>query len=85
MAARLDLEDGFIQECTPCYPFHEKLVVPLSETHEIRRVVLGPTLLGYPCNRVRSYVIGINKKALLWAGPDQDDVQSAFEASFARK
>ena len=85
MAARLDLEDGFIWECTPCYPFHEKLIVPLSETHEIRRVILGPTLLGYPSNRVRSYAIGIHMKPLFWAGPGQGDAQLASEALFARK
>ena len=85
MAAVLDKEDGFIQECTPLYPWREKLEEPLEATHTVRRIFTEPQTLGYPTNRPRSYCIGVSNRSLVWVGPSQADVQQDFLSIFGRQ
>ena len=35
-------EDLFIAECTPRYPWKEKLALPLEDTHHVFGIVVGP-------------------------------------------
>ena len=84
-AALAGLEDGFIQECTVRYPWVVKLKNPLADTHEVRRLVVNPSTLGFPSNRLRSWVIAVSKKTMMWQGGDDDQVQSQFDQLFLRK
>ena len=83
-AAELNLEHLFVQECTAKYHWEEKLSL-LKETHELRRLIVGPEMLGIPCRRPRSFVIGVNRNMMRWEGPQQDDVQRHFESIYRRR
>ena len=82
--ATMGLEDLFIQECTAKYAWIAKLG-SLQDTHVLRRLLIGPELLGFPCRRWRSFVIGVSRKRLVWEGPEQRDVQEHFDILFRRK
>ena len=49
MAARLDLEDAFIQDCATKYDT-SKILKTMHETHHTCRVMVCPKRLGYLAN-----------------------------------
>ena len=83
-AAQLDLEDGFIQECTPAYP-SARLTEAFSRTHWIFRIKAGPETIGYPSRRLRSFVIAFAKARFVWMGPQTTaEVQAEYDSIFRR-
>lgn len=79
------LEDIFFVECTPKYPIHRKVVVPLQETHVVKWVLCGPERQGFPAKRMRMLGVGFNKKTMLYHGPEsQEEVQGLFDDLFNR-
>lgn len=86
MAAKLELEDAFVQECTTGYPWVEKIRRPLANSHRAVRVKVSPVEIAVPSSRPRSYVIASSLATLVWLGPESDDeVQLEFEDIFFRK
>ena len=80
-AGQLDLEDLFILEQSPRYKWEDKLS-NLSDTHELRRLLISPEMLGILSRRLRAYVIGISKISLQWIGASPERVQEEFDAIF---
>ena len=68
-------EDFFIHECSPLYPWMEKLV----GINKVIRIVVCSPQLGEPSTRTRSFCIGL-AKSLTWLGPPQDEVQALFDS-----
>ena len=77
-AAECGLEDFFVQENSPNYPWQEKIADELHSTHTVLRLLVKPNELGYPVRRARSYVIAVNKATLEWTGPPQDEAQTSI-------
>ena len=78
-------EDMFFQENVPKYPFKLKLREPLSDTHDIIRVAVGPEDLGWPSRRKRSLCCGLVRSRWRWCGPTSDQaVQAEFDMIFKR-
>lgn len=85
MAALAGDEDLFFGECTRMYNAQTKLAVPLASTHRVISASIGPEVLGHPTRRTRTLSAGLSLESLLWLGPESaDDIQSDFEALFAR-
>jgi hypothetical protein len=66
-------------ECTPKYPYQQKLVEKLPG-HTVLSITTGPEELGYPTKRRRLQAACINNKVLKWVGPD--DYETDFKERF---
>ena len=78
-------EDMFFQENVPKYPFKDKLKIPLQDTHDVIRVVVGPEDLGWPSRRKRSLCCGLARAKWRWCGPTSESaVQAEFNRIFKR-
>ena len=78
-------ESLFFQECTPGFDAAGMISRPLSSSHKVVHVTIGPRLLGWPANRDRELSAGLSLQELVWLGPSsQDEIQQEFESLFGR-
>ena len=76
----MKLEDGFILECTPSYPWQEEIREPMKDTHIVKKVEVLAERFGWPGRRWRIFVMALTQDQLEWAGPESDkDVQREFD------
>ena len=76
-------EDLIFQECTPrC---NIKLIEESLPTHRVIRIWWGPQQMGWPCVRERSFSVSINRKTVIWVGPEtEEEIIEDFGAIFER-
>lgn len=78
-------EDMFFQECTPHFAVKSCLVEPLSVSHHVVHMVLGPSKLGWPTSRDRVLSAGLSHETMVWLGPtNPEDVKMEFESTFGK-
>lgn len=78
-------EDLCFSECTPRYPAAERYDACLGSKAKMVSLLTGPELMGWPCRRMRKLTAIINKKSLVWMGPDSEEgVERDFKERFYR-
>ena len=78
-------EDLFFQECTRHFDVESCLAGPLSSSHQVISLVVGPSELGWPTSRDRVLSAGISLRTLVWVGPtDPQKVEREFNYFFQR-
>jgi hypothetical protein len=78
--AEQDLDDINFLECTPQYPFEEKVAQPLRKTHKSLDIKDDPHLHGHPVARHRMFAVSMSLATIVWVGPD--DYEADFKAKF---
>ena len=61
-------EDIFFQENAELFPVASKLAEPLSASHIVIIVKVGPEDLGRPLRRRRTHAAGLNRETMVWLG-----------------
>ena len=78
-------EDLYFTECAARYPVlkqHQKL----GTTHKIVHIVLDASQEGFSIQRNRALAAGINRKTLVWCGPeDAEELESEFMMLYGRQ
>ena len=58
---------------------------PMDDTHRVLHVVFGPLEMGIPIRRRRALMAGLNRRTMVWTGPqDPAAIQAEFESLFKR-
>ena len=76
-------EDIVFQECHWRYPWQKKLQEPMEDTHLVLHVRAGPEHRGWPVRRSRGLCAALNRKTLVWVGPE--DYETDFHEKFSRR
>jgi hypothetical protein len=71
-------EDLIFLENAPEFPL-KILEKSVASTHDIKSVIFGSKVIGWPIDRVRLWACCINRSELVWLGPEEPDaVASEF-------
>ena len=79
------LEDFWLGENSDRFAVEKEARRPMDDTHRVLHVVFGPLEMGIPIRRRRALMAGLNRRTMVWTGPqDLAAIQAAFESLFKR-
>ena len=77
-------EDIYFTECSRLYPAATQQG-RLESTHRVIWAQASAQKLGFPIRRERCLAAGLNRKTMVWCGPDSaKDIQTEFDAIYSR-
>ena len=81
--ATQSLEDFWLGENSDRFAVEEEARRPMDDTHRVLHVVFGPLEMGIPIRRRRALMAGLNRRTVVWTGPQGlAAIRAVFESLF---
>lgn len=80
-----EVEDVRFIECAEDYPVESKVKDQLYGISVVKHLIAGPSSIGFPVRRVRTFAAACNLKTVVWVGPQTTEgIHAEFHALFGR-